>query len=240
MYKTGDRARWLADGTVEYLGRLDFQVKLRGFRIELGEIETTLLALDGVREAAAVVHADEPGDERIVAYVVPQIADGVAADELRARLQAVLPDYMVPSAFVFLDALPLGASGKLDRRKLPAPDRMPSRRAVYVAPRTPTEEAVARLWAEVLRVDPVGATDDFLALGGHSLLAMRVIGRVRSELAVRVPLDALIGGATLEQFAARIDAERSEPSSANDEIALAPVSRAAFRRTVAAPRGGAA
>ncbi len=172
LYRTGDRVRWLADGTLEYLGRLDEQVKVRGFRIELGEIEAALLDHDGVRECAVIVREDEPGDRRIVAYIV----GGVPAESLRTHLQQRLPDYMVPGAFVEIGTLPLTPNGKLDRAALPAPEYAA---AEFVAPRTPVEAALAQVWAEVLRVDRVGVEENFFALGGDSILSIQVVSRAR-------------------------------------------------------------
>ncbi|MFP2933270.1 amino acid adenylation domain-containing protein, partial [Pyxidicoccus sp. 3LG] len=209
LYRTGDSARWKADGTVEFLGRVDFQVKLRGFRIELGEVEAALRAAPGVRDAAAVVREDSPGDKRLVAYVVPAPADGqdsaLNTDVLRTALLQRLPEYMVPSAFVSLEALPLTPSGKLARKQLPAPDAESLRGdAPFTAPRTPEEEKLASIFAEVLRLPRISVTDGFFALGGHSLLATQVISRVRSALGVELPLRTLFEAPTVAALAARI------------------------------------
>jgi amino acid adenylation domain-containing protein len=198
LYRTGDRARWRADGTLEFLGRIDEQVKIRGFRIEPGEVEAVLRGHDGVRECAVVAREDVPGDRRLVAYV----AGDADADALRSHLREHLPDYMIPAAFVSLDALPLTPNGKVDRRALPAPDFSAE---AYVAPRTPTEEVVAEIWRELLRVDRVGVRDGFFALGGHSLMATRVISRLRERLDAEVPLAALFEAPRLDGFAARVD-----------------------------------
>ncbi len=197
MYRTGDRVRWLADGTLEFLGRTDGQVKLRGFRIELGEIEAALRA--HVQDAVAMVREDAPGDRRLVAYVV---APPAGAD-LRALLRATLPDYMVPSAFVTLDALPLTPNGKVDRRALPVPERTAAGEA-YVAPRTPDEEVLCGIWAEVLGVERVGIDDDFFALGGHSLLAMQIVARTRDALHADVPVSAFFGSPTVAGITAAL------------------------------------
>ena len=173
LYRTGDRCRWRADGDLEFLGRIDHQVKIRGFRVELGEIEAALLALPGVRSAVVVARDDGPGGARLVAYVV---GDEAQTDEtLRAALHQRLPEWMLPSAFVFLDKLPLNPSGKVDRKALPAPDREVS--TAYVAPRTATEAALAAIWAEVLGVERVGLHDNFFALGGDSILSIQVVSR---------------------------------------------------------------
>ncbi|HLM69024.1 MAG TPA: amino acid adenylation domain-containing protein, partial [Longimicrobium sp.] len=199
LYRTGDRVRWLADGTLDYMGRLDEQVKIRGFRIELGEIESALLDHHGVREAAVIVREDA-GEKRIVAYLVGS-AD---AESLRAHLRRHLPEYMVPSAFVTVDALPLTPNGKLDRKALPAPHFVADEDA-YVAPRTPTEEVLAGIWAETLRVERIGARDGFFDVGGHSLLATRVASRVRRDLGVELPLRAIFEHPVLAELASEID-----------------------------------
>ncbi|HEX2081523.1 MAG TPA: amino acid adenylation domain-containing protein, partial [Longimicrobium sp.] len=200
LYRTGDRARWRPDGALEYLGRLDFQVKVRGFRVEPGEIEATLRRAAGVRECAVVVREDAPGDQRLVAYVVGD-AD---AEALRTELRRTLPEYMVPNAFVALDALPLTPSGKLDRRALPAPQAAGDADG-FVAPRTQMEEIVAGIFAEVLKAERVGIRDGFFDLGGHSLLATRVVSRVREAFGVEVPLRALFEAPTVDRLAERVD-----------------------------------
>ncbi|HVH13182.1 MAG TPA: amino acid adenylation domain-containing protein, partial [Longimicrobium sp.] len=202
MYRTGDRARWREDGTLEYLGRLDHQVKIRGFRIETGEIEAVLRRHPGVRECVVAVPHDSPGDPRLVAYVV----GGAGTDDLRAHLRRTLPEHMLPAAFVPLDALPLTPNGKLDRRALPAPEAGGAE--VYVAPRTEVERVLAETWAHLLRVERVGARDDFFALGGHSLLGTRLISRVRAALDVELPLRALFDAPTVEALAGRVEALR--------------------------------
>nr|WP_280950027.1 non-ribosomal peptide synthetase [Methylocystis bryophila] len=181
LYRTGDLARHRADGDIEFLGRIDHQVKIRGFRIELGEIEAALSRIAGVREAAVLAREDQPGDKRLVAYVAGREGTTPAAGELRAALQAHLPDYMLPSAFVTLDALPLTANGKVDRKALPAPDLGALQAHRYVAPRTATEAALCRIWAQTLGLERVGVEDNFFELGGHSLLAVTLIERMRQE-----------------------------------------------------------
>ncbi|HEX6370148.1 MAG TPA: amino acid adenylation domain-containing protein [Longimicrobium sp.] len=203
LYRTGDRVRRRTDGALEFLGRVDFQVKLRGFRIELGEIESALRAHPEVGGAAARVR-DEAGDARLVAYIVPRAPDAPPAGaELRAFLRVRLPEYMVPSAFVALDAFPLTPSGKVDRAALPAPDAKPEVRA-FVAPRTPREQALAEIWREVLRCGQVGLEDDFFELGGHSILATQVLSRVRRELGAELPLRAMFEAPTVRALAERL------------------------------------
>ncbi|HEX7243517.1 MAG TPA: non-ribosomal peptide synthetase, partial [Longimicrobiaceae bacterium] len=209
MYRSGDRMRWLATGELEYLGRLDQQVKVRGFRIEPGEIEAALLSEPGVREAAVLVREDAPGDRRIVAYCVAS-GGGVDPAALRARLRERLPEHMVPAAVVVVEAMPLTPSGKLDRRALPAPGRDGADGSAYVAPRTPTEEVLAGIWAEVLGLERVGVGAHFFELGGHSLLATRVVSRVRETIGTELPLRTLFEAPTVAQLAEWVDANRPE------------------------------
>ncbi|HJX28874.1 MAG TPA: amino acid adenylation domain-containing protein, partial [Thermoanaerobaculia bacterium] len=204
VYRTGDLARWRTDGAIEYLGRTDHQVKIRGFRIELGEIEAVLLTLPGVREAIVLAREDRAdrggSDRRLVAYVVGD----VAADALRQGLRERLPEHMVPAAFVFLSALPLGPNGKVDRKALPAPEWQSAGES-YVAPRTPVEDVLAGIWAELLGLQRVGVTDNFFNLGGHSLLATQVISRLRGAFGVEVPLRDLFEAPVLADLATRVE-----------------------------------
>jgi amino acid adenylation domain-containing protein len=192
LYRSGDLARWRADGELEYLGRIDHQVKLRGYRIELGEIEAALSAHPGVAQAVVVAREDAPGENRLAAYVVRKQESGaiVESSELRTHLKRSLPEYMVPTAFVVVDALPLTANGKINRGGLPMPERG-ALAVEYETPRTPTEDVLARIWCEVLRLDRVGVNDNFFDLGGHSLVAMRLIGRVREAFQVELPVRTL-------------------------------------------------
>ncbi|HEU4556335.1 MAG TPA: amino acid adenylation domain-containing protein, partial [Longimicrobium sp.] len=203
LYRTGDLARWLADGRLEFLGRNDFQVKIRGFRIEPGEVEAALASHAAVREALVVAREDRPGDTRLVAYVVGD----VETDALREHLRRNLPDYMVPSAFVVLDRFPLNPNGKVDRKALPAPE-YGTAEETYVAPRTPVEEMLAEIWAEVLRLERVGVEESFFDLGGHSLLATRVVSRIRAVFGVELPLRAIFEGPTVAELAARVEEMR--------------------------------
>ncbi|WNI20543.1 non-ribosomal peptide synthetase [Streptomyces sp. ITFR-16] len=204
MYRTGDLVRWSAHGAIEYVGRADGQIKLRGFRIEPAETENVLLADPGVRAACVMVREDTPGDRRLVAYVVPAPGTRPDGTALARRVGRALPAYMVPSAFVTLDALPLNPNGKVDRRALPAP------RAAGTtgrAPRTPYEEVLAGLFADVLGVDAVGIDDNFFALGGHSLLATRLTGRVRAALGTELRLGTLFDHPTVASLAAVLDTD---------------------------------
>ncbi|EXL31150.1 Syringopeptin synthetase C [Pseudomonas syringae pv. syringae str. B301D-R] len=188
MYKTGDLARYMADGRIEYLGRNDFQVKVRGFRIELGEIEARLGNCKGVKEAVVIAREDNPGEKRLVAYVIAQPQANLDAASLRAELAPQLAEYMLPSAFVLLDALPLTPNRKLDRKALPAPadDAFASRE--HVAPQGTSEKALAQIWQNLLNLEAVGRHDHFFELGGHSLLAMRLISQVRQRMGVELSL----------------------------------------------------
>ncbi|MFD8327807.1 non-ribosomal peptide synthetase, partial [Streptomyces lydicus] len=218
MYRTGDLARWTADGALEYVGRADEQVKIRGFRIEPGEVEASLAGHEAVGQVAVIVREDRPGDRRLVAYVVPaRDGDGQAAElpdagALRRFAAATLPRHMIPSAFVHLDALPLTARGKLDRRSLPAPEggAAEHRRG----PRTVREEVLCGLFSQVLEVPAVGIDDDFFALGGHSMLATRLIGRIRSVLGAELDIRTLFDASTVAELAERLTDDRREDSLA--------------------------
>ncbi|HJP74821.1 MAG TPA: amino acid adenylation domain-containing protein [Pseudonocardiaceae bacterium] len=205
MYRTGDVVRWTEDGQVEYLGRSDFQVKVRGFRIELGEIESTLKSHPNVETAVVVVREDRPGDQRLVAYVVP--GKGETAELNIAALTDLakerLPEYMVPSAIMALPELPTNASGKLDRKALPAPER--TEVPVGRGPRNRTEEVLCGLYAELLDLETIGIDMDFFANGGHSLLATRLIGRIRNELKVDVKVTMVFRNPTVAQLAGRVE-----------------------------------
>ncbi|HEX7182941.1 MAG TPA: amino acid adenylation domain-containing protein [Thermoanaerobaculia bacterium] len=206
LYRTGDVARWLPDGTLQFLGRIDHQVKVRGFRIELGEIEAALAAHPAVRESAVTVRSED-ADPYLAAYVVAAEGQAFDAGELRDFLKGRLPGHMIPSTFVVLAVMPLNPAGKVDRRALPAAERGSAGRREVVPPRTRTESALAGIWAEVLRLERVGVEDDFFQLGGHSLLATQVLSRVRSELGVDVPLRKVFESSTIAEFAGVIERE---------------------------------
>ncbi|WP_122581579.1 non-ribosomal peptide synthetase, partial [Pseudomonas viridiflava] len=205
MYRTGDLGRWMEDGQLECLGRNDDQVKIRGFRIELGEIVSCLHQLPGIGETVVLAREDEPGNVRLVAYYTSHEEDTLLAPEqMRAHLQASLPDYMVPTAFIELKTLPLTANGKLDRRALPKPERSALFGVSYEAPEGEFEVALAEIWAEVLQVERVGRHDHFFDLGGHSLLAMRMVSQVRQQLGVELPLGELFALGELAAVAAAL------------------------------------
>jgi len=204
LYKTGDLARYLPDGNIEYLGRIDNQVKIRGFRIELGEIEALFSQHEDVQASCVITREDIPGQKRLVAYVVPQKQVILTTSQLRQFLKAKLPDYMVPNAFVILEALPLTSNGKLDRRVLPMPD-LQSSIGKYVAPRRPIEEMLTQIWEQILKVEQVGIHDNFFELGGHSLLATQLVSRIRKIFQVELPLRELFATATVGELAQSIE-----------------------------------
>ncbi|WP_344318934.1 amino acid adenylation domain-containing protein, partial [Streptomyces yatensis] len=227
MYRTGDLVRWNADGELEFLGRADHQVKIRGFRIELGEVEAALARHPRVGTAVVTVREDEPGQKRLVAYLVPP-GGGTPpkAAEVRAAAARVLPAHMVPSAYVVLDAFPLTPHRKIDRQALPAPRSAPDGHSRQVAPRTPAEEALARIWSEVLPVDTVGVEDDFLGLGGDSILGVRLLTRVRAELGVELSLRDLLDARTVARLAGRLPAGTADgPGAPEEPIPHAPRDR---------------
>uniref|UniRef100_UPI003CD0D943 amino acid adenylation domain-containing protein n=1 Tax=Microcystis sp. M058S1 TaxID=2771123 RepID=UPI003CD0D943 len=205
LYKTGDLARYLPKGELEYLGRIDNQVKIRGFRIELGEIEALLASHPQIWETVVIVRDDTTGDKRLVAYIVPQSEKTITINEIRQFLKAKLPSYMVPNAFVILDALPLTANGKIDRRALPPSESSSEPSEKYVAPRNPIEDILVNVWSEILKVEKVGINDNFFELGGHSLLATKLVAQIRDHLKIELPLRQLFNTATLAELAQGIE-----------------------------------
>jgi amino acid adenylation domain-containing protein len=219
LYKTGDLARYLPDGNIEYLGRIDHQVKIRGFRVELGEIETALTQHPAVREAVVVLRQQIPGDKWLVAYLVAEPGQSPRMTKLRRYLQERLPDYMVPSSFMLLEALPLSPNGKVDRAALPSPDRSrPELEEAFVAPRGPVEEVLAGIWAELLGVDQVGVHDNFFELGGHSLLATQLLSRIRDAFQVELPLRLLFECPTVAEIADAILNEQTDQVSEQKQL----------------------
>lgn len=215
LYRTGDRGRYLADGNIEYHGRLDQQVKLRGYRIELGEIEAVLGRHEAVAQCAVNVWETKSGDKRLVGYVVWERGHELAIEELRRYLSERLPEYMVPGQCVVLDQLPLTASGKVDRRALPAPEHgeFPGQR--YVPPRTPTEETLARIWSEVLEVEQVGIHDNFFTLGGHSLLVTQVISRIREAFNVDISIQTFFQSPNVADLSIAVTEQRAQTKDAD-------------------------
>jgi acyl carrier protein len=250
LYKTGDLARYLSDGTIQYLGRIDNQVKIQGHRVEPDEIESVLTQHPGVRECAVVAREETTEDHdvsrnlkpvlslvegsktrpeplqrtknpkperRLVAYVVVNPEQSPVVAELKNFLKQKLPSFMVPSVFTYVDALPRTPSGKMDRKALPTPDGInPESNETFAAPRTPDEEQMARIWAEILRVDRVGIHDNFFDLGGHSLLATQVISRVRKDFDVDLPLRSLFEAPTVAGMAATVLQKRWESINQHD------------------------
>jgi amino acid adenylation domain-containing protein len=213
LYKTGDLARYCPDGNIEFLGRIDHQVKLRGFRIELEEIEAVLRQHPTVREVVVLAREDEPGNKRLVAYVVPRQTPAPSITELRDRLKAQLPEYMVPSAFVLLDALPLTPNGKVDRRALPAPENLRPFAAAYEAPRSQVERAIATVWQEVLHLKKVGVNDNFFDLGGHSLLMVQVNNKLREVFNQNLSIVEMFQNPTINSLAKYLSQKlESQPS----------------------------
>lgn len=235
MYRTGDLARHRADGRIEYLGRLDHQVKVRGYRIELGEIETVLSQHPAIQQAVVVAHTTQRRDQQLVAYVQSGAGDLPLTSELRAFLQQKLPEYMVPSAFIPLQTLPLTPNGKIDRRVLPAPDRVEHDITQhYVAPRSQMEQTITQIWSAILEREQVGIYDDFFHVGGHSLLAMQVLSRIRDELSVDLPLRMLFEARTIAALAPQLEtlqspAERVPLLQPADRTAALPLSFAQER-----------
>ena len=208
MYRTGDRARFLPDGNIQFLGRTDDQVKIRGYRIEIGEIEQALGRHPEIQACAVAVWEEKSGDKRLVGYVVPRDGSSPSVTRLRGFLKSTLPDYMVPSAFLFLGALPMTPNGKLDRRALPAPQKTrPALEDLFVAPRTPVEETVASIWRQVLGLDRIGVDDNFFELGGHSLLAVRLFSEIEKAFGRSLPLATLFQAPTVEGLAERLREE---------------------------------
>jgi acyl carrier protein len=224
LYRTGDLGRWKADGSIEYLGRNDHQVKIRGFRIELGEIEAQLARHEEVKEAVVLARGDVTGERRLVAYVVSD--ETVSSQEelklrlilkLREHLKGLVPEYMVPSAWVVLPRLPLNPNGKLDRRALPNPQGRSEVLGQYVSPSTETEKALARIWTEVLQVDRVGLDDNFFELGGHSLHGLKLIAKVSQRFGVRLSVVAVFRYPTVQLMAKALESMKAPEGMQREE-----------------------
>ena len=211
LYKTGDLARYLSDGNIEFLGRIDNQVKIRGFRIELGEIEALLNQHPEVQETVVIAREDVPGNKRLVAYVVPQPKSNSRANELRSFLQEKLPDFMIPAIFVSLQALPLTANEKVDQRALPAPNQVNTWVDEYfVAPRNSLEEQLTTIWAEVLRIEKVGIYNNFFSLGGYSLLVTQLISRMRDDIGVQLVIQDVFNYPNVAEFSVVVTQKLAE------------------------------
>jgi acyl carrier protein len=219
LYKSGDLARHRPGGSIEFLGRLDHQAKIRGFRIEPGEIESTLRRHPKIQDALTLAREEIPGDKRLVAYIIAGQGEPPRADELRDFLKQTLPDYMVPAAFVFLDALPLTANGKVDRKALPAPEVSgPEAPDSWLAPRNAVEEILAAIWAKLFNRNAIGVCDNFFDLGGHSLLATQLVSRVRKRLSLELPVRAVFENPTLAQLSAYIAALEAKNDGAAEAL----------------------
>jgi amino acid adenylation domain-containing protein len=228
LYSTGDAARYLPDGNIEFLGRTDNQVKIRGFRIELGEIEAIIAKYPGVQQSVVVARDLSPGQLGLVAYVVPVAGTAFDIAGLRGFLKGKLPAYMLPSAVELIDKIPLNANRKVDRKALPAPQKKSVDLVQqFVVPRTDSEKKLESIWSEVLQLSPVGTLDNFFALGGHSLMAIQVISRIRKSFGIELPLRALFENPTIAELAPVIESNLNVPMSV--EVPLVPVNREAFR-----------
>jgi acyl carrier protein len=217
LYKTGDLARYLPTGNIEFRGRTDYQVKVLGFRIELGETEAVLGQHPAVGETVVVAREDVPGGKRLVAYVVLNQEQAPTVSELRSFLQAKLPNYMIPSAFVLLDSLPLTPNGKVDRGALPPPNQTrPELERSFLAPCTPSEQLLTAIWAQILELDKIGVHDNFFDLGGHSLLATQIVSRIRETLQIELPLRRLFEKPTIAELAELISEERCRKMDSAD------------------------
>jgi amino acid adenylation domain-containing protein len=227
LYRSGDLGRFRADGEIEYLGRIDQQVKIRGHRVELGEIEGVLAQHPAVSECAVVARQETPGDLRLIAYLVPRGVTAPPDPELRDFLKRSLPAHMLPSRFIPIERLPLTPSGKVDRQALPSPaGRSHEREEGFVPPRDPTERAVAEIWGQILGLDDVGAKDDFFELGGHSLLAAQVVSRIRDSFGVELPIRALFDSSSVAEFAEVVS---KAPEAAPSTLSIPRVDRESHR-----------
>ena len=238
LYKTGDLARYLADGNIEYLGRTDHQVKIRGFRIELGEIETAIAAHTSIRECVVVVREDGPGEKRLVAYAVAAREHEPSTSEIRSHLRQTLPEYMLPSVFVFVEAMPLSANGKVDRRALPDPGRArPKTESVFVEPRNAVEEKLAAIWAESLRVDRVGVYDNLFEMGGDSIISLQVTARA-NQAGIRLTPRQVFERQTIAELAAVAGTAReieSEQGEVTGRAPLTPIQKWFFEQDLVNP-----
>jgi amino acid adenylation domain-containing protein len=228
IYGTGDLAYYQPNGTIVVIGRLDHQVKVRGFRIELGEIESVLSQHPAIQQAVLVVREDTPGDKRLVAYVVPRPGQQPAVDELHRHVQQRLPAYMVPAAFMLMEAFPQTPNGKIDRRALPAPDTVSvERESSFVAPQTLLQQQLADIWKDLLQTHPIGIHDNFFEMGGHSLLAIRLVNRIEQAMGKKLALSTLFAGPTIEQIASTL---QQDVQGEETRVPLLPVQTSGSKR----------
>ncbi|MCU7516048.1 MAG: amino acid adenylation domain-containing protein [Ignavibacteria bacterium] len=227
LYRTGDLACYLPDGNIEFLGRMDNQIKLRGLRVELGEIETAILEFENIKSAAVIAREDIPGDKRIVAYYVTRDGKAILTSALKQFLSERLPEFMLPSAFVMLSGLPITPNGKVDRRFLPAPDKnelLKELESNYVAPRSVVEGVLAAIWSDILKIQKVGVNDNFFELGGHSLLATQVISRIRNAFKLEIPLRSIFENPTVARLGYVVENEKLKETGLMNKAVL-PASR---------------
>ena len=238
LYRTGDSVRYHSDGRIEYLNRLDNQVKVRGFRIELGEIESVLGEHPAVNQGVVIVREDRPGDKRLAAYYVPQSGVDATVTELRKHLRGKLPEYMIPQHFVELPALPTTPNGKLDRKALPAPFHVGTEEQSYEAPRTEMETRLAKIWQEVIGIDRVGIHDNFFEIGGHSLLAVQVVARVKEAVGIELTLRSIVLG-NLEQIADQLQQvlSQNQENTSDDRLHSKPFAQKLFTKIKNTLRG---
>ena len=231
LYATGDLARYLPDGAIEFLGRIDNQVKIRGFRIELGEIERVLAQHPQVRENIVLARQDASPEKQLVAYIVPDKNNLCTPAQLRSFLQHRSPDYMVPSAFVFLASLPLTPNGKVDRNQLPAPSReRPQLEQAYIAPQNDLQRSLAKIWMTLLAIEKVGVDDNFFDLGGTSILSLKVAAEIQQQLAIEIPVVKLFQHPTIAGFAQYLEPETDRQKSPDKIQSRAQQQRAAQAR----------
>jgi acyl carrier protein len=231
LYRTGDRARFLPDGRIEYLGRVDYQIKIRGFRIEPGEIEAVLARHPDLDNALVIAREDVAGEKRLVAYVVGKPGVSPSGSELRSFMKAALPEHMVPGAYVIMDEVPLLPNGKIDRRSLPAPSsQQRNAESDYLAPRTETEQIIAEIWQEALQVERVGINDNFFDLGGHSILMLRVHGKLRDRFKREMEIVEMFRYPTVSMLAEHFVNQPVQQLSPQQSQTRAEQSRAATKR----------
>jgi len=221
MYRSGDRAKYLPDGSIEFLGRMDHQVKVRGHRIELGEIEAVLSQVPGVSEAVVIVREDTPGDACLVGYVICEASAEMNSADVRGQLRKQLPDYMAPAALVTLERMPLSPNGKVDRKALPAPEAASQDNQNFIGPRNPTEEVLTAIWSEILNTERIGVEDNLFEHGAHSLLVTQVISRIRKVFKVEPPLRLFFECPTIGGMARAIETLQSKAEG----IAAPPIVR---------------